>query len=68
LLGTLLTSASSSEAKKAAAATVSRVRINDGTAFVLFQPRGGKPSYFVMKEEDGAWKATSISVGAPLHP
>jgi hypothetical protein len=68
LLGTLLTASAASEAKKAAGATVSRVRVKDGTAFVLFRPPGGKLSYFVMKEEDGAWKATSISVGSPLNP
>lgn len=56
------------EAKKAAAATISRVRIGDGNAFVLFRPAGGTLSYFVMKEEDGEWKATSVAAGAPLSP
>lgn len=58
----------SSEASKAARATVSRVRIADGNAFILFRPAGGKLSYFVMKDEDGAWKATSIAPGTPLSP
>jgi hypothetical protein len=68
LLPTLLTPSSSAEAKKAAAATIAKVRVGEGNAFVLFRPPGGKLSYFVMKEEDGAWRATSLAPGAPLHP
>ena len=60
--------AGAAEARKAARATVSRVRVGDGSAFVLFRPAGGKLNYFVMQDEDGAWKATSISAGTPLVP
>lgn len=56
------------EAKKAAEGSVGHVRIGEGNAFVLFTPAGGKPSYFVMKEENGQWKATGINSGSPLNP
>lgn len=56
------------EAKKAAEGSVGHVRIGEGNAFVLFTPAGGKPSYFAMKEEAGAWKAVSASAGSPLVP
>lgn len=68
LLKTLLSPAGFGEARKAATATVSRVRVGEGNAFVLFRPAGGKVSYFVLKEEDGKWKSTSISAGSPLVP
>ena len=61
-------SAQVSEAKKSAAGTVYQVREEDGNAFVLFVPQGGVASYFVMKNEDGAWKATSVTAGTPIDP
>lgn len=54
------------EARQAAAGEVAGVRIGEGAAFVLFTPKGGDPSYFVMKEEDGTWKATGVSTGTPF--
>jgi hypothetical protein len=60
--------APSSEARKAANGVVYQVREEDGNAFVLFVPEGGVASYFVMKDEDGAWKATSVTTGTPLRP
>jgi hypothetical protein len=68
VLKTLIPAAEDPEAQKAAAATVSAVRIKGDTAFVLFTPRGGPPSYFVMKREGGAWKAISLAPGTPLDP
>jgi hypothetical protein len=56
------------EARKAAQGTLTSVRIKGDTAFVLFRPRGGPPSYFVMKREAGAWKAISLAPGTPLNP
>lgn len=55
------------EARKAASGTLSSVRIKGDTAFVLFRPAGGKPSYFVMKREGGSWKALSVAPGTPLE-
>ncbi len=60
--------AQTSEAKKALNGTVYQVREEDGNAFVLFVPEGGVASYFVMKSEDGTWKATSVTTGTPLKP
>jgi hypothetical protein len=68
LLAKLLSPTAAPEAKRAAAGAISGVRIGKGTAFVLFRPAGGKPSYFVLKEEDGAWKAIGLAPGTPLHP
>ena len=68
LLPTVLVPGASAEAKKAAAGAISRVRIGGGNAFVLFRPAGGKLSYFVMKEEGGQWKSTSLAAGTPLNP
>ena len=56
------------EARKAAAGKLISVRVKGSTAFVIFQPKGGKPSYFVMKREGGAWKAISLAPGTPLNP
>jgi hypothetical protein len=67
-LNTFLTTAAAAEAKAALAGQISKVRIGKGNAFVLFRPQGGKVSYFVMKEEGGAWKATSLAPGTPLYP
>ena len=44
------------------------MRIKGTTAFVIFRPAGGPRSYFVMKREKGAWKATSLVPGFPLRP
>jgi hypothetical protein len=55
-------------AKAAARAPVQSVRIKGDTAFVLFTPKGGKPSFFVMKREGGAWKSISPAPGTPLQP
>jgi hypothetical protein len=56
------------EARKAANGTVYQVRVEDETAFILFTPEGGKPSYFVMKGEDDGWKATGLTTGTPFDP
>ena len=44
------------------------VRVKGPTAFVIFAPKGGKPSYFVLKREAGAWRAISLAPGSPLNP
>ena len=67
-LKALLVPAAATEARKAADAAVTSVRIKGGTAFVLFRPKGGVPSYFVMKEEGGAWKAIGLAPGTPIDP
>jgi hypothetical protein len=56
------------EAKKAAAGKLISVRVKGDTAFVIFAPKGGKPSYFVLKREAGAWKAIGLAPGTPLNP
>jgi hypothetical protein len=66
-LKALLDPAAATEARKAADATVTSVRIKGDTAFVLFRPKG-VPSYFVMKEEGGVWKAISLAPGTPVNP
>jgi len=60
--------AGASEAKAAAAAPIKSVRVKGDTAFIIFTPKGGKPSFFVMKREGGAWKAISLGPGTPLEP
>lgn len=55
-------------ARNAARGAISAVRVKDDTAFFLFRPKGGPPSYFVMKREKGAWKAISLAPGTPLNP
>jgi hypothetical protein len=55
------------EVLAAARGDVYQVRIEEGTAFILFTPRGGKPSFFVMKREGGDWKATGIAPGQELQ-
>jgi hypothetical protein len=67
-LKALLDPAAAAEARKAADAAVTSVRIKGDSAFVLFRPKGGVLSYFVMKEEGGRWKATSLEPGTPLNP
>ena len=56
------------KAKAAAAAPIKSVRVKGDTAFIIFTPKGGKPSFFVMKREGGAWKAISLGPGTPLEP
>jgi hypothetical protein len=68
VLARLLNPAAAVEAKKALGATIAKVRVGKGNAFVLFRPRGGRLSYFVMKEEGGEWRATSLGAGTPLRP
>lgn len=56
------------EARRAAQGTFTSARVSGNTAFVLFRPKGGVPSYVVMKREGGSWKAISIAPGSPLNP
>jgi hypothetical protein len=56
------------EARRAAAGTLNAVRVKGDTSFVLFRPKGGKPSYFVMKREGGSWKAIGLAPGTPINP
>jgi hypothetical protein len=67
-LAGLLSPAAAAEARKAAEATIGKVRIKGGTAFVIFRPKGGVPSYFVMRKEGGGWKAISLAPGTPIDP
>jgi hypothetical protein len=67
VLKTLVTATAAHEARKAAAAPITSVRVKGTNAFVLFRPKGGVPSYFVMKEEGGSWKASSLGPGAPIE-
>ncbi len=55
-------------ARKAARGAVNSVRVKGDTAFLLFRPRGGSASYFVMKREGSAWRAINLSPGQPLNP
>jgi hypothetical protein len=68
VLKKLLVAGAANEAKKNVNATIGRVRVGEGSAFVLFRPLGGKLSYFVLKEEDGEWKSVSLAPGTPLAP
>jgi hypothetical protein len=68
VLKKLLVAGAANEAKKSVNATIGRVRVGEGSAFVLFRPLGGKLSYFVLKEEDGEWKSVSLAAGTPLAP
>jgi hypothetical protein len=56
------------EARKAANGSVLEVRVEDETAFVMFTPEDGVASYFVMKGEEGGWKATGLASGTPFDP
>lgn len=67
-LKTLLNPAAATEARKAESAAITSVRIKDATAFVLFNPKGGVPSYFVMRKEGDGWKAISLAPGSPIDP
>ncbi len=68
VLKKLVVPAGAAEAKKSLNPTIGRVRIGEGSAFVLFKPAGGKLNYFVLKEEDGEWKSVSLSAGTPFAP
>ncbi len=68
VLKTLIGTRGVPEAKKAAAGKLISVRVKGPTAFVIFAPKGGKPSYFVLKREAGAWRAISLAPGSPLNP
>ena len=59
---------STEEAKKAAEGTVYQVRVEGENAFVMFTPRGGTASYFVMKHDPDGWKSTTLSSGVPFNP
>lgn len=67
-LKTLLDPSVASEAEAAAEASITSVRIKDGTAFALFTPKGGSPSYVVMKREGDGWKAISLAPGSSIEP
>ena len=64
----LLVPAAIAEAAKAVKGTISRVRVDGDTAFILFRPVGGKVSYLVLERDGSAWKATSLAPGTPLVP
>lgn len=68
LLESLLQKAAAPEARRAANGVVYQVRSEDDNAFVLFTPEDGTASYFVMKKEGDAWKATGLSTGTPFDP
>ncbi len=55
-------------ANKAVKGTFTGVRIQGPRAFVLFRPKGGPPSYFLMLKEGGTWKPTSLAPGVPINP
>lgn len=67
ILKTLVPPAEMAAARRAAAGAVNGVRVKGDTAFVLFRPKGGAPSYFVLKREGGAWKAIGLAPGTPLR-
>jgi hypothetical protein len=68
VLKKLLVPAAAAEARKNLHPAIGRVRIGEGSAFVVFRPAGGKLSYFVLKEEDGEWKSVSLAPGTPFAP
>jgi hypothetical protein len=67
-LGKLLNPSVTGEARAAAEASITSVRIKGDTAFAIFTPKGGSASYLVMKREGGAWRAISVTPGTPLEP
>jgi hypothetical protein len=67
-LGKLLNPSVTSEARAAADASITSVRIKGDTAFAIFTPKGGSESYLVMKREGGAWRAIGVTPGTPLEP
>ncbi|HVC06925.1 MAG TPA: hypothetical protein VND98_04995 [Solirubrobacterales bacterium] len=68
ILKTLIATRGVPAARKAAAGRLISVRVKGTTAFVIFKPRNGGPSYFVMRREGSAWKASSLEPGTPLNP
>ena len=68
LLKKLIGSRGAPEARKAAAGKLISVRVKGSTAFVIFKPQGGVPSYFVLKREGSGWRAISLAPGSPLNP
>jgi hypothetical protein len=64
----LLNPGVATEARTAADASVTSVRIKGDTAFAIFTPKGGAESYLVLKREGAAWKAISVTPGTPLEP
>jgi hypothetical protein len=68
LLKELISTRGAPEARRAAAGKLISVRVKGSTAFVIFKPKGGVPSYFVLKREGSAWKAISLAPGSPLNP
>jgi hypothetical protein len=55
------------EARKALAATVLRVGVKGEEAIVTLRTRQDVIAYFVLRREDGEWKATAFAI-APLRP
>jgi hypothetical protein len=55
------------EARKALAATVLRVGVKGEEAILTLRTRQDVIAYFVMRREDGEWKATAFAI-APLRP
>jgi hypothetical protein len=68
LLKKLIGTRGAPEARKAAAGKLISVRVKGSTAFVIFKPKGGTPSYFVLKREGSGWRAISLAPGSPLNP
>jgi hypothetical protein len=56
------------EARRAAEGTVYEVRVDGDKAFILFTPKGGTASYFMMKHDPDGWRSTSIGTGTPFDP
>jgi hypothetical protein len=67
-LKTLLSPGVAKEARAAAAAPITSVRIKGDTAFAIFTPKGGSASYLVVKREGDSWKSISVTPGTPLEP
>lgn len=55
------------EIRSAERSVVYQVRVEGDLAFVLFTPRGGEPSVFVMQREGGTWKSTGVAPGRPVN-
>jgi hypothetical protein len=67
-LKTLLSPGVAKEARAAAAAPITSVRIKGDTAFAIFTPKGGPASFLVVKREGDSWKSISVTPGTPLEP
>jgi hypothetical protein len=68
LLKTLIPASETTVARKAATGAVTAVRVKGDTAFVIFRPKGGQPSYLVLRRKFGAWRALSFALGTPHNP